>query len=437
MLSKRLLHLLALLLAFALVAAACGDDDGGGTTATTAATTTTAGDGGGDDTTTTTAEDMEPVDFQVGLILVGPKNDRGYSQAHLEGAEYVLEKLGLSEDDLIVLESANTGDMPGLSLSNTAQDMVDLGADLIIFNSDDMRDGAFEAAEQLPDVPMIWASGDSAWPDGKDYQANLTNLKNTWGKMTFGKMIGGCAAGLTTETGEIAYLGPLTNDETRRLVNSAYLGARYCWENFRGEDPADLEFNVTYIGFWFNIPGVTLDPTQVVNDFIDGGADVTLSGIDNNVALIRSGQRADAGEALWAVPYDFVGACDEAPDICLGVPYFNWGPAYLEAAQSVIDGNFTADWNWIEPDWADINNLDTSVVGFFEGNGLSAESNASLQTFIAGLADGSIDLFQGPLNWQDGSQWLADGESATEFQIWYSEQCLEGITGVCSVNVFG
>ena len=198
-----------------------------------------------------------------------------------------------------------------------------------------------------------------------------------------------------------------------------------------------VEFEVTYIGFWFEIPGVTLDPVQVVNDFIDGGADVTLSGIDANVALIRTGQRADAGESLWAVPYDFIGACDEAPDICLGVPYFNWGPAYLEAAQQVIDGNFTADWNWYEPDWADINDLDTSVVGYIEGNGLTADNAASLDTFIGGLADGSIDLFTGPLNWQDGTAWLADGEVATLNQIWYSEQCLEGIEGICSVNVFG
>jgi simple sugar transport system substrate-binding protein len=434
-LRKRWLSLAAVFVAFALVAAACGSSDSdttsGATDTTSGSTDTTAG---GSDPTTAPPED---VDFQLGLILVGPKNDRGYSQAHFEGAEYVVEQLGLSEDDLIVLEFANTGDTPGLNLANTAQDMVDLGADLIIFNSDDMRDGAFEAAELLPEVPMIWASGDSAWADGKDYQPNLTNLKNTWGKMILGKLIGGCAAGLTTQTGEIAYLGPLTNDETRRLVNSAFLGAQYCWENFRGESPADLTFNVTYIGFWFNIPGVTLDPTQVVNDFVDGGADVTLSGIDNNVALIRSGQRADAGESLWAVPYDFVGACEEAPDICLGVPYFNWGPLYLDAVQSVIDGNFTADWDWTEPDWTDINNRDTSVVGFSKGSGLSADNEAFLDTFIAGLADGSIELFQGPLNWQDGTPWLGAGEVATDFQIWYSEQCLEGVTGVCSVNVFG
>jgi simple sugar transport system substrate-binding protein len=279
---------------------------------------------------------------------------------------------------------------------------------------------------------MIWISGDSAWEDGKDYKADLDNLGNIWGRMIDGKMIAGCAAALETQTGRLAYLGPLTNDETRRLVNAAYVGAKYCWENYRGNDPADLEFAVTYIGFWFEVPGVTLDATLVVNNFIDGGADVTLSGIDANVALIRSGQRAEAGESVKAIPYDFVGACDEAPEICIGVPYFNWGPAYLDVAQSVIDGDFEAEWQWIEPNWDDINDPDESVVGFFKGQGLSSDNADTLDEFIDGLADGSIELFKGPLNWQDGSQWLADGEVATDFQIWYSPQCLEGIEGACS-----
>ena len=146
------------------------------------------------------------------------------------------------------------------------------------------------------------------------------------GQMEYGKMIAGCAAALKTQTGSIAYIGPLIDPETTRLVNSTYLGARYCYENYRGLNPDDLRFQVTWIGFWFNIPGVTLDPTEVVNGFFDGGADVVISGIDTTEAIVVAGQRAAQGQQVWAVPYDFEGACAEAPDICLGVPYFSWGP---------------------------------------------------------------------------------------------------------------
>jgi simple sugar transport system substrate-binding protein len=279
---------------------------------------------------------------------------------------------------------------------------------------------------------MIWSSGDSAWPEGTGYREDLTNLGNIMGRMEYGKMMAGCAAALTTQTGQIGYLGPLINDETRRLANSAFLGARYCWENYRGEDPASLGFTVNWIGFWFNIPGTTLDPTVVANDFFDSGHDVVISGIDTTEGLVVAGQRGDAGEAVWAVPYDFEGACAEAPDICLGVPYFNWGPDYLEVAQSVLDGSFTATWEWNGPDWADINNPDTSAVGFVKGDGLPAEASATLDEFIAGLADGSIDLYTGPLNWQDGSAFLGDGETATDLQIWYQTQLLEGMEGASS-----
>ncbi len=404
----------------ALVAAACG---GGGGTTTTAAPGTTAGPGTTAAPATTAAE---PLVF--GMILVGPQNDRGWSQAHFEAGKYIEDKLGAQ---MIVIDKVNPADRPGTSVEQVVDDMLAQGAQLIFATSDDMKDGIENAAKQHPDVPMIWSSGDSAWKEGKAY-AGLDNLGNIMGKMIYGKMMAGCAAGLTSETGSIGYLGPLINDETRRLASSAYLGAKYCWENYRGKNPDDLKFEVSWIGFWFNIPGVTSDPTVVANNFFDGGADVVISGIDTTEALVVAGQRAASGEQVWAVPYDFHDACNEAPDICLGVPYFNWGPPYLETAKSVVDGTFTATWQWLAPDWNDINNFDTSPVGFVEGPGLSAENKAQLDTFIAGLASGSINLFTGPLNYQDGSVFLKDGETATDQQIWYMPQLLEGMLGASS-----
>ena len=262
-----------------------------------------------------------------------------------------------------------------------------------------------------------------------DYRPELANLGNVMGQMEFGKMMAGCAAALRSEAGNLGYIGPLINDETRRLVNSAYLGAKYCWENYKGRSAADLQFAVNWIGFWFNIPGVTLDPTLVANDFIDSGADVVISGIDTTEGLVVAGQRAAAGETVSAIPYDYIGACEGAEEICLGVPWFNWGPSYLDIAKSVVDGNYSADFQWLPPDWDDLNNPDTTAVGYIEGTGATDEELTTLREFIDGLADGSINLWQGPLTFQDGTQWIAEGQTATPQQIWYTKQLLQGIEG--------
>ncbi|MFW2338518.1 MAG: BMP family lipoprotein [Acidimicrobiia bacterium] len=369
----------------------------------------------------------EPVDaegFKFGMILVGPQNDRGWSQAHYEAGQYVVEQTGA---EMIVLDKVNPADLPEKTVDQVAADMIAEGAQLVFATSDDMKDGILVAAEQNPDVPMIWSSGDSAWEDGKSF-AGLDNLGNVMGKMEFGKMIAGCAAGLTTKTGSIGYVGPLLNDETRRLVNSAYLGASYCHEEYAGGSEP-LDFTVTWIGFWFNIPGVTLDPTQVANEFLDSGADVLISGIDTTEALVEAGKRASEGEAVWAVPYDFEDACAEAPDICLGTPYFNWGPAYLKVVNSVVNDEFESTWEWNGPDWDNITDNTKTAVGWLDGDGLSDDAASNLAEFIDGLASGDINLFTGPLNYQDGTVWLEDGEEATDFQIWYTESLLDGITG--------
>ncbi len=366
-------------------------------------------------------------EFVFGMILVGPANDHGWSQAHYEAGLYVEQQIPGSR--MIYLENVYSGSpaYPGTTTSQLAEQLVQEGAQLIIFNSDDMKDEATRFAQDHPDVPVIMASGDQVWEAGNAY-VPMDNMVNIMGRMEFGKMIAGCAAALTSQTGQIGYLGPLINDETRRLASSAYLGARYCWSEVLGNDPADLAFRVTWIGFWFNIPGVTSDPTQVADDFFNSGFDVVISGIDTTEALTEAQRLTDAGQTVWAIPYDFQGACDQASAICLGVPYFNWGPAYVTTIRSAIDGTFTSNFQWNGPDWTDINNPDTSAVGFVTGPALSAEATTSLNEFIASLA-GGLNLWTGPINLQDGTAYLADGEVATDQQVWYLPQLLEGMEG--------
>jgi len=363
-----------------------------------------------------------PEEFVFGVIMVGPYNDHGWSEAHYTGGEYVEEKLPGAK--MIWLDKLNPADRSETTLEQVVDDMVARDAKMIFTTSDDFQVDTDTVAAKYPDLPFVMISGDHALTGEAP-----SNLANYMGQMEYGKMIAGCAAGLKTETGMLGYLGPLINDETRRLANSAYLGARYCYEKYGGGNPDDLEFIVQWIGFWFNIPGVTLDPTEVANDILNAGADVILSGIDTTEALVVAGQRAEQGEMVWAIPYDYEGACAEAPEICLGVPYFNWGPGYLDFAKKVQAGTFKQEWIWAGPDWQDINRSDTTAVGFLKGDGLPVEEGTELDGFIAGLADNSINLFVGPLNYQDGSVYLAAGEKATDEQVWYTKQLLEGMTG--------
>jgi simple sugar transport system substrate-binding protein len=362
-----------------------------------------------------------------GVILVGPRNDHGWSQAHYEAGQYV--EANLPGSQMIVFESLNPADKPEATLEGVVDDMVSQGATLVFTTSDEFEEDTLAVAKKYPDITFINASGDDAWAQGQDAGKATANLGNIMGRMVDMKAIAGCAAGLTTQTDSIGYLGPLINFETRRLASSAYLGAKYCFEHYANMNPGNLQFTVSWIGFWFNIPGVTLDPTEVTTNFIDTGVDVVMSGIDTTEGIDVAGQRAGAGDQVWAVPYDYVGACDNAPDVCLGVPYFNWGPAYLDTATAVADGTWTQSWQWNAPYWADLTDNTKTAVGWVNGPALSDQAKADLADFISKMASGEINVWTGPINLQDGTEYIAAGQVATDQQIWYLPQLLEGMTG--------
>ncbi len=360
--------------------------------------------------------------FTFGLLMVGPANDHGWSQAHFEAGKEI-EKI-IPGTKMLYVDKVNPADRPGVTVPFLVDDLVSKGAKLIIASTDDMKDGIKEASMLHPEIKFIHISGDDA-----KKQDSPKNLSNLMGKMEYGQMIAGFVAAMHSKTGTIGYLGPLVNDETRRLAAACYLGARYAWTEVLKKDPAKLTFKVSWIGFWFNIPGVTSDPTQVTKNFFDSGADLVISAIDSTEALVVADQRRKEGADVAAIPYDYQGACAIAPDACLGVHYFNWVPGYHRLIKAAMDNTWNKEWLWLGPDWKDLNNKMTSAIGFLKGSALSDETSKALDTFIAGLGDGSINLFAGPLNFQDKTVFLTDGEKATDEQIWNLPQLLEGMQG--------
>ena len=96
-------------------------------------------------------------------------------------------------------------------------------------------------------------------------------------------------------------------------------------------------------------------------------------------------------------------------------------------------GTFENNFYWPGQNWSDWNDHDSSMIGWIPGAGLTATENDELNEYINELTQ-SKAIFEGPLNYQDGTPFLADGEVATDLQIWYAPQLLEGMIGDSSAE---
>jgi simple sugar transport system substrate-binding protein len=97
----------------------------------------------------------------IGLVMVGPYNDQGWSQAHYDGVQYLLGKVPGTK--MVYIDKANPADRPGTTVSQLGESLVAQGAKLVIFSSDDMA--AATPAIILPNSmrPMMFTMLGIAW----------------------------------------------------------------------------------------------------------------------------------------------------------------------------------------------------------------------------------------------------------------------------------
>jgi simple sugar transport system substrate-binding protein len=364
--------------------------------------------------------------FVFGMILVGPKDDGGWSQSHYEGGLYVEEQTNAR---MLVYENYNPGATPDQTLEEIVRDFIDEGAALILLTSESFQAEAEEVAPQYPLTPFVHIAGDSilagSAPD---------NLGNLMGQMEWAKLIAGCTAAINTNTGRIGYLGPLINSETRRLAASAYLGARHCYDRYRLYAEEPLVFQVSWVGFWYFIPGQTEDPVELTHAFYDDNVDVVISGIDTPEALVVADERRDEGDDVYAISYNSEENCRRHSIACLGTAYFNWGPNYLTIVEAARDGEWEPSWDWITP--VSLYSAET-IVGFEVGPAYPITRRNQLQEFTLEvdqysrnpLLPNSLPLWQGPLMLQDGTLLADENELVNILDVWYLPQLLAGMEG--------
>ena len=372
------------------------------------------------------AQQQADTPFIFGMVLVGPKDDQGWSQAHYEAGLFVETQYNA---EMLIYENYNASTAAEKPMAAIVDEFIDQGAELILLTSDSFRAEAEEVARLHPQTQFVHIAG-----DGVLIGSAPGNLSNLMGQMEWAKIIEGCLAALVTETGHIGYLGPLINNETRRLAASAYLGAKHCNSEYRNDPLENLRFEVQWVGYWFFIPDVTENPVELTHDMYDNGVDVVISGIDTQEALEVATERAASGETVFATGYNTTDACATYDTVCLGTAFFNWGPAYLEVVEAVDNGQWERTWDWRKPRSM---YTDQAIVGFERGPAVSPRVTSELNRFrwelneynTNSLVPPSFPLWKGPLRLQDGSLLAEDGELVNVLDVWYLSQLLTGMEG--------
>jgi len=100
----------------------------------------------------------------------------------------------------------------------------------------------------------------------------------------------------------------------------------------------------------------------------------------------------------------------------------NWAPYYIDRVKAVMDGTWESDNTW--------DGIGAGMVGIGEitdavPEDVAAEATAAMEA----IAAGELHPFTGPINKQDGSVWLEEGETADDGTLLGMNFYVEGIEG--------
>jgi simple sugar transport system substrate-binding protein len=328
--------------------------------------------------------------LQVGFVYVGSVGDLGWTYEHDRARLAVEEHFGDA------VETTYVENVPeGADAERVLTQMALSGADLIFTTSFGYMDPTNAVAERFPNVRFEHATG---------YRRDHPNVSTYSARFYEGRAVMGHIAGHMTESNIVGYIASFPIPEVIRGINSAFIHAQ--------EVNPDVEFRVVWAYTWFD-PAVEAEAAQAL---IDQGADVIMQHTDSTAPMTVLAEAGAIGFGQASDMYQF------APAPRVSAIIDDWAPYYIARTQAVMDGTgeSTDTWDGIGPGMVGIGEMTDAI---------PAEVRASAQAMVEAIASGDYHPFTGPLNRQDGSAWLAEGEVADDGTLAGMNFYVEGITG--------
>jgi basic membrane protein A len=335
-----------------------------------------------------TAYADEPKDkVKVGFIYVGPTGDHGWTYRHNIGRLQVEEAYG-DRVETVFVESVPEGP----DAERVMTQMAFSGVDIIFATSFGYMDQVINVAKKFPNVKFEHATGYKQADNAANYGLKLYQARH----------VQGVIAGMMTKTNKICYVASFPIPEVMREINTYYLGAK--------KMNPDVTLAITWVYTWYD-PGLEGDAAKAM---MDQGCDVLAQHTDSPAPL-------QAAQAAGKV--GFGQASDQmafAPKAQLTATIDNWGPYYINKVGAVLDGT------WTTGDY--FGHMSEGAVGMAPFTNMPDDVAAEAQRVKDAISAGTLHGFTGPINKQDGTVFLAEGEVATREQLDTMMFYVEGIT---------
>lgn len=322
-------------------------------------------------------------DLKVGLILVGEAAD-AYNKNHIDGMREACSKVGLDYDTQVIVKANVTEDS---TCTDAINELLDAGCKAIFANSFGHEQYMVEIAPDHPDVQFCHATGFQGATD------TLDNTHNYFAKIFEARYLSGIAAGLKTKTNKLGYVAAKPFAEVISGYTAFYLGAK-------SVNP-DVTMLVNYTNEWSD---ATKEATNA-QALIDQGCDVIGQHSDTSAPATTA-----QNNKVFAVGYndDMVPV---APDAALLSARVNWGAYYEYALKALVAGEA------IDQDWCGDYASGACYLSPLNEAVAAEGTKEAIEAAEKGIADGSIQVFAGPLTGTDadGNKLnLAEGEKYVE-----------------------
>lgn len=323
------------------------------------------------------------------FVYLGPIADGGWTHQHHLGAESA--KVGLGDRVEIVWQENVAEDS---SAETVIEDFAKSGCNIIFTTSFGFMDQTNAIAAKYPDVMFENATG---------YKRDTPNVSTYNARFYEGRAVEGLLAGEMTRTNKIGYIASFPLPEVLAGINAYFLSAR--------KVNPDVELKVIWAYTWYD-PEIEREAAKAM---IEAGVDVIAAHTDSTATLEEAAKTGGAvlgfGQASDMTEF--------GPSPRVSAIVNNWGPYYFQRIKELLDGTYTQADTW--------EGMSKRVLVGLITDEVPQSVKAEAEALRDALALGETSAFVGPINKQDGSPWLAEGEFAPDGDILGMDFLVEGI----------